>query len=147
MLKCLALNCSSSQLISIHSDKITVTKRQILYPNRCVGEGFWGDFAWLKPHIPFPTLTLWPATVSVLSLITSWGFLGHSEFDAQLAAKGVMLNEPPYLEAAESYSYSLACPAECTFRDFLHLLLLFFFFWRECFLRVKENSYISSKWG
>lgn len=60
-------------------------------------------------------------------MITSWGFLGHSEFDAQLAAKGVMLNEPPYLEAAESYSYSLACPAECTFRDFLHLLLLFFF--------------------
>lgn len=43
-----------------------------------------------------------------------------------LCSKGCfMLKEPPYLEDAESYCCSLACPAECTLRDFFLLLRLY----------------------
>lgn len=111
-------------------------------PNRCMGKGIWGDFAWMRPSIPFPTLTLWPSTVA---LITAWGCSvpptpWQSEFYTQPTPKGVILNEPPYPEGAERFSCSWEPPAECTFKAFL----FFFFFFEGVFFRMKENSYIST---
>ena len=43
-LKCLVSNCSSSQLISMHSDKRAVTKRQILQPKQVHEQRDLGEF-------------------------------------------------------------------------------------------------------
>lgn len=66
-LKCLLSNFS--QFISICSDGRTVPGDK--FCSHVMGKGIWGDLAWLRPHIPFPSLTLWPSTAS--SLITAQG--------------------------------------------------------------------------
>lgn len=57
-LKCFVSNCSSSQLISTQYDKRNMTMANSVAQNRVIGKRIWRDFAWLRPHIPFPTLTL-----------------------------------------------------------------------------------------